>query len=64
MTPGTSLEPGQHGGHSGDVVARLTGRLAAAEDHVLDVGGIKLGHLAQDGRNDEGAEVVRAAFDQ
>jgi len=36
---GHVAEPGQYGGHPGDVVARLTGRLAAAEDHILDVVG-------------------------
>ena len=46
---GDVVEPGQDGGHPGHVVAGLAGRLAAAEDDVLDLGGVELGHLGQDG---------------
>ena len=58
------LEPGQDGGDAGHVVAGLTGRLGAAEDHVLHVGGVDLGHLGQHRLDDEGAQVVGPAVDQ
>ena len=61
---GRVLESRQNGGDARHVVARLTRRLGTAEDDVLHVGGVELGHLGEHRLDDEGAQIVGAALDQ
>ena len=49
-------EPGQDGRHPGDVVAGLAAGLAATEEHVLDLGGVQLGHLLEHGADARGRD--------
>ena len=49
----------QHGHDPGDVESRLTGRLAAAHDQVLDLVAGQLGHLVEERRHDLRRQVVR-----
>ena len=58
VTPGTSGMPAWMAAMRGDVVAGLAGRLAAAQDHVLDVAPVERRHLVQHGVDDERREVV------
>ncbi len=47
VTPGR-VEPGEERSHPGDVEPGLAAGLAAAEDHVLDLGRVELGDLRHD----------------
>jgi len=56
---GHVAEAGEHRRHTGDVVARLTTGLAAAPQHILDLGTVELGHLVEYRLDDTGGQVVR-----
>ena len=58
-------QAGQEGGDPGEVVARLTGRLAGAHDDVLDRAAGRAGRdLGQDLADHQGGEVVGTAVDE
>ena len=57
VAPGTS-RPRRVDDHARHVVARLPARQPAAEQQVLDRGGVEVGDLVQRGLHDEGGEVV------
>ena len=57
-------QPGQEGGHAGDVVAGLAAGLTAAEDDVLDLLRVELRGLLEEGLDDEPGQVVGAALGQ
>jgi hypothetical protein len=58
------VDPGEHRGHAGHVVARLAARLPAADDDVFDLCRVERGDPLEDRLDDRCGQVVGPAVDQ